>query len=65
MTWQILLAAIGLWFALEGILYAAAPDMMKRMGDWLARLPVENVRSGGIWSALLGLVIFYAAIRFA
>lgn len=65
MTWQILLAAIGLWFAIEGILYAAAPDTMKRMGEWLSRLPVESIRSAGMWSAILGLVIFYAAIRFA
>ncbi|GGB66842.1 MULTISPECIES: DUF2065 domain-containing protein [Henriciella] len=64
MTWQILLAALGLWFAIEGILYAAAPDVMKRMGEWLSQLPVENIRSGGIWSAILGLVLFYAAIRF-
>ena len=64
MSWQTLLAAIGLWFAIEGILYAAAPDAMKRMGDWLSRLPVESIRSGGIWSAILGLVLFYAAIRF-
>jgi uncharacterized protein YjeT (DUF2065 family) len=64
MSWQILLAALGLWFALEGILYAAAPDAMKRMAEFLARLPVESVRSGGIWSAILGLVLFYAAVRF-
>lgn len=64
MTWQVLLAAIGLWLALEGIMYAAAPDMMRRMGDWLSRLPLESVRSGGIWSAILGLVLFYAAVRF-
>ncbi len=64
MTWQVLLAAIGLWLALEGILYAAAPDTMRRMGEWLSRLPLESVRSGGIWSAILGLVLFYAAVRF-
>ena len=63
MTWQIILAAIGLWFALEGILYAAAPETMRRMAEWLSRLPTESVRSGGSWSAILGLVLFYAAIR--
>ena len=64
MSWQVLIAAIGLWFALEGILYAAAPDTMRRMAEWVARMPVEAVRNGGIWSAVLGLVLFYAAIRF-
>ena len=64
MSWQILLAAFGLWFALEGILYAAAPDTMKRMAEFLSRLPLESIRSGGIWSAILGLVLFYIAVRF-
>lgn len=64
MTWQTILAAIGLWFAVEGILYAAAPDTMRSMAEWLSRLPIESVRSGGIWSAILGLVLFYAAVRF-
>ncbi len=63
MSWQTLLAAVGLWFALEGILYAAAPDTMRRMAEWLSRLPTESVRSGGLWSGVLGLVLFYAAIR--
>lgn len=64
MSWQILLAAIGLWFALEGILYAAAPDMMRRMAEWLSRMPLDTIRSGGIWSAIFGLVLFYMAVRF-
>ncbi|MEQ8558763.1 MAG: DUF2065 domain-containing protein [Henriciella sp.] len=64
MSWQTILAAIGLWFVIEGIFYAAAPDTMRRMGEWLSRLPIESVRSGGIWSAILGLVLFYAAVRF-
>lgn len=64
MTWQIILAAIGLWFALEGILYAAAPDTMRRMAEWIARMPVESIRSGGVWSAVLGIVLLYIAVRF-
>lgn len=65
MTWEVLLAAFGLWFALEGLLYAAAPETMRRMAAWLARMPIESIRSGGIWSAILGLILFYAAVRFA
>jgi uncharacterized protein YjeT (DUF2065 family) len=64
MTWQVLVAAIGLWFAVEGILYAAAPETMRRMAEWLSRMPLEAVRSGGIWSAILGLMLFYCAVRF-
>lgn len=64
MTWQVLIAAIGLWFALEGILYAAAPDTMRRMAAWLSALPLDAVRSGGVWSAILGLILLYLAIRF-
>ncbi|HIG20939.1 MAG TPA: DUF2065 domain-containing protein [Henriciella marina] len=64
MSWQVLVAAVGLWFALEGILYAAAPETMRRMAAWLSSLPLDAVRSGGIWSAILGLILFYCAVRF-
>ena len=64
MIWQTILAAIGLWLAIEGIMYAAAPDTMRKMGEWLSRLPIDEIRSGGIWSAILGIIIFYAAVRF-
>lgn len=64
MSWQVILLAIGLWLALEGILYAAAPDTMRRMGEWLSRLPLEAIRNGGIWSALLGIILIYLAARF-
>lgn len=64
MMWQTILAAIGLWLAIEGIMYAAAPDTMRKMGEWLSRLPIDEIRSGGIWSAILGIIIFYAAVRF-
>ena len=64
MSWQVILLAIGLWFALEGILYAAAPEMMQKMGEWLSRLPIDAIRSGGIWSALLGVILVYVAARF-
>ena len=64
MSWQVLLAAVGLWFALEGLLYAIAPETMRRMGEWLSRMPLDAVRSGGIWSAILGLILFYCAVRF-
>lgn len=65
MSWQVILLAIGLWLALEGILYAAAPETMRRLGEWLSRLPLDAIRSGGIWSAILGIVIVYVAVRFA
>jgi uncharacterized protein YjeT (DUF2065 family) len=64
MMWQTILAAIGFWLAIEGIMYAAAPDTMRKMGEWLSRLPIDEIRSGGVWSAILGIIIFYAAVRF-
>ena len=30
-----ILAGIGVWFLLEGAIYAIAPDAMKRFGAWL------------------------------
>lgn len=57
------LAAFGLWFLLEGLAYALAPDAMKRFLEWASRLPVPDIRSAGLWTAALGAVLFYVAIR--
>ena len=57
------LAAFGLWFLIEGLAYAVAPDAMKRFLDWAARLPVPEIRSAGLWTAALGVVFLYVALR--
>ena len=63
--WTILFAGVGLWFLLEGLFYAAAPDAMKRFGAWLAEMPEEAVRSAGLWSMAFGALLLYCMVRFA
>ncbi|MEM6534587.1 MAG: DUF2065 domain-containing protein [Pseudomonadota bacterium] len=60
----VLLAGLGLWFLLEGALYAAAPDAMKRFGALISQLPETSVRQSGLLSMALGGVLLYAMIRF-
>ncbi|MBR9834358.1 MAG: DUF2065 domain-containing protein [Alphaproteobacteria bacterium] len=60
----IILAAIGLWFLLEGAMYAIAPDAMKRFGAWLSALPEDTVRQSGLWSMAIGAVLLYVMMRF-
>jgi len=62
--WTIIVAGIGLWFLIEGLLYAVFPDAMKQFGAWLSELPESSIRQSGIFSAVLGLVLLYAMVRF-
>ncbi|MCI4646155.1 MAG: DUF2065 domain-containing protein [Hyphomonadaceae bacterium] len=57
------LAALGLWFLMEGLAYAVAPDAMKRFLDWAARLGVPEIRSAGLWTAAMGAIFLYVALR--
>ena len=63
--WIIIFAGLGLWFLLEGALYVAAPDAMKRFGAWLSNLPTETIRSSGLWSMAFGGLLLYCMVRFA
>ncbi|MEO0550001.1 MAG: DUF2065 domain-containing protein [Pseudomonadota bacterium] len=62
--WMVLLAAFGLWFLLEGMAYAGAPDAMKRFGEWLANMPEATIRQSGLLSMGIGAVLLYIAVRF-
>jgi len=59
----LLLGAFGLWFLIEGLAYAVAPDAMKRFLEWAARMTPPEIRSAGIWTAVLGAILFYGALR--
>jgi len=61
---MIILAGIGLWFLIEGAMYALAPDAMKRFGDWLSNLPETSIRQAGIFSMLFGAILLYVIVRF-
>ncbi|MFN3232882.1 MAG: DUF2065 domain-containing protein [Alphaproteobacteria bacterium] len=57
--WQELGIALGLVLVIEGILYALAPDWMRRMLHMLLSQSTESIRISGIAAALLGVVIVW------
>ncbi len=62
-VWTILLAALGLWFLVEGSLYALAPDAVQRFLAWAARIPAPELRQAGVWTAVLGVLLLYVGMR--
>jgi len=57
------LAAIGLCFAIEGILFAAFPLATKRAMAAALDMPDGRVRIAGAVSALLGFIIVWLVRR--
>jgi uncharacterized protein len=53
------LAAIGLFFAIEGIVFAAFPVATKRAMTVALGMPDSTLRTAGIASALLGIAIVW------
>ncbi|MGE0095487.1 MAG: DUF2065 domain-containing protein [Alphaproteobacteria bacterium] len=58
-----LLAAFGLVLVIEGLLYAAAPERMKRMAAAIQPVPAAALRTGGIAAAVLGLILVWLVRR--
>jgi uncharacterized protein len=52
-----LVAALGLALAIEGLLFAAFPEAIKRAMIDAAQTPSERMRIVGIGSAVIGVVI--------
>jgi uncharacterized protein len=61
-----LVVALGLALALEGLLFAAFPEAVKRAMIDAAQTPSERMRIVGIGSAVVGVVIvwFVRGLRF-
>ena len=55
-----LVAALGLALAVEGILFAAFPDRVRRAMYEAAHTPSDRMRLVGIASAVVGLAIVWA-----
>jgi uncharacterized protein YjeT (DUF2065 family) len=53
------LAALGLFFAMEGLLLAAFPGGAKRAMESVMQVPDGPLRIAGIVSALVGVLIVY------
>ncbi|MEM7328872.1 MAG: DUF2065 domain-containing protein [Pseudomonadota bacterium] len=60
----IILAGFGLWFLIEGAIYAGAPNAMKRFGAWLSAMPESSIRQSGMWSMAIGGILLYVMVRF-
>lgn len=52
-------AAVGLLLVIEGVLYAAFPEGMKRMVRVALEMPPSTMRVGGLGAAVLGLVVVW------
>lgn len=57
MFWQILLTAIALFLVIEGLFPFIAPDAYKRMMAQLITKDSKMIRSMGLTSMIIGVVI--------
>ncbi len=55
------LAALGLAMVIEGVIYALAPERMKRVLASVLEQPPSLLRYGGLGLAVAGLVLVWAA----
>ena len=56
-----LIIAFGLFFFIEGILYALFPSKMTKMLKKLELIKDSQLRTGGLIFALIGFIIIYYA----
>jgi hypothetical protein len=54
-----LIAAIGIVLLLEGLLYAAFPDMMRRAAAEVSRVDPEVLRLVGLLAGISGLAVLW------
>ncbi|WP_046867860.1 DUF2065 domain-containing protein [Microvirga massiliensis] len=59
-----LIAALGLALAIEGIVFAAFPDGMRRAMYEAAQTPSDRMRVVGLVSAVLGVAVVFIARQF-
>lgn len=55
-----LIVAIGLVFVIEGLLYAAFPNAMRKTVEDITKLPETNIRTMGLLAVIIGVVIVWA-----
>ena len=59
-----LVAALGLALAVEGLLFAAFPDGVRKAMYEAAHTPSDRMRLTGLVSAVVGVVIIWLAKQF-
>ena len=60
----VILVALGLLLAVEGLLYAIIPEFMKKMAAMLIAASTDQLRQSGIMAAAFGAVLIYIAAKF-
>jgi uncharacterized protein YjeT (DUF2065 family) len=53
------IVAFGLLLAMEGLLYAAAPDLARRAVVSILQTPDSVLRIGGLAAAVIGVVLIW------
>jgi uncharacterized protein YjeT (DUF2065 family) len=61
----VLLAGLGLWLLVEGLIYLMAPAMMQRLAAMIAGLPIREIALAGGLTALIGAVLLAIAVATA
>lgn len=64
MTLKLILIGIGMWLFIEGAVYAIAPEFMRRMAEFLSRMPEREIALAGIGSAAIGAIFIVIAVRY-
>jgi hypothetical protein len=54
-----LFIVVGLLFFIEGMLYALFPSKMKNMLKTIEKMPISQLRIGGILFSLIGFIIVW------
>ena len=55
------IVALGLAFAIEGFIYAAFPEQMKRMLEMMRGQPETTLRVGGVVAFAIGVAVVWLA----
>lgn len=54
-----LLVALGLLFAIEGLVLAGWPQLARRIAEEIIQTPPERLRFAGVISAIVGVAIIW------
>ncbi len=56
---ELLLAALGLYLVIEGMLLALFPHIVPRIAAMVQRLPPSTLRAGGVAAVAIGVAIIW------
>ena len=59
----VLAAGVGLWFLVEGLIVALAPDTVRRLTRLISEMPARELALAGLAAATLGALLLTFAVR--